>query len=124
MWERWDSYTKENGFHPQGMNSFNHYAYGAIGEWMYERVAGLAPDPAHPGYKHFFVRPLIGGPLTSASASLETPYGKARSSWTLQGETIEMSVEVPPNSTATIEFPNGKPSLTVGAGEHRFTLKR
>jgi len=124
MWERWDSYTKENGFHPQGMNSFNHYAYGAIGEWMYERVAGLAPDPAHPGYKHFFVRPLIGGPLTSASASLETPYGKARSSWTLQGETIEMSVEVPPNSTATIEFPNGKPNQTVGAGEHRFTLKR
>jgi epoxyqueuosine reductase len=70
------------------------------------------------------LRPLIGGPLTSASASLETPYGKARSSWTLQDEAIEMSVEVPPNSTATIEFPNGKPSQTVGAGEHRFTLKR
>ncbi len=124
MWERWDSYTKEKGFHPEGMNSFNHYAYGAIGQWMYERVAGLAPDPAHPGYKHFFVRPMMGGPLTSARAELETAYGKASCGWKLAGKTVQLEVEVPPNTTATIEFPNGRKPEPVGAGKHRFRLKR
>jgi alpha-L-rhamnosidase len=81
MWERWNSYTRDKGFGDVEMNSFNHYAYGAIGEWMYERVAGLAPDPAAPGYKHFFVRPLFASQLDSASAELETPYGKAASAW-------------------------------------------
>jgi len=76
------------------MNSFNHYAYGAIGQWMYERVAGLAPDPAHPGYKHFFVRPLIGEQLDSARAELETPYGKASSAWIKQGEKLVMRITV------------------------------
>lgn len=120
MWERWDSYTLQDGFHPEGMNSFNHYAYGAIGQWLYERVAGLAPDPAHPGYQHFFVRPLVGGPLTSASATLETSYGQASSSWTLQGEVLRMTVQVPPNTTATIQFPNDRKSETVAAGDYHF----
>ncbi len=123
MWERWDSYTHEKGFHPQKMNSFNHYAYGAIGEWMYERVAGLAIDPANPGYKHFFVRPIVGGLLTSASAKLETLYGTAASSWKLKGTTLNMEVTVPPNTTATIEFPNGRESETVSPGKHTFTIE-
>lgn len=123
MWERWDSYTLKDGFHPEGMNSFNHYAYGAIGQWMYERVAGLAPDPANPGYKHFFVRPIIGGPLTFASAKLETAYGKASSSWVLDGKMLNMKLEVPPNTTATIEFPNGRESEEVGAGKHSYSLE-
>lgn len=123
MWERWDSYTHEKGFHPQRMNSFNHYAYGAIGEWMYERVAGLAVDPANPGYKHFFVRPVIGGPLTSARAELETAYGTAASGWQLDGDTLKMDVVVPPNTTATIEFPNDRESEKVTAGKHEFTVK-
>lgn len=122
MWERWDSFTLKDGFHPEGMNSFNHYAYGAIGQWMYERVAGLTPDPANPGYKHFFVRPLVGGPLTSASVTLETAYGSASSSWILKGNSLEMEIEVPPNTTATIEFPNGRKSENAGAGKHRYTL--
>ncbi|MFC7335948.1 family 78 glycoside hydrolase catalytic domain [Haloferula chungangensis] len=122
MWERWDSFTLKDGFHPEGMNSFNHYAYGAIGQWMYERVAGLAPDPTQPGYKHFFVRPLPGGPLTSASATLETAYGTASSSWALTGRTLEMNVRVPPNTSATIEFPNGREKENVGPGIHRYRL--
>nr|MCU0750905.1 glycoside hydrolase family 78 protein [Akkermansiaceae bacterium] len=81
MWERWNSYSHENGFGDAGMNSFNHYAYGAIGQWMHERIAGLAPDTAQPGYKHFFIQPAPGGPLTSARAELMTPYGKASSAW-------------------------------------------
>lgn len=122
MLERWDSYSHEKGFNPEGMNSFNHYAYGAIGQWMYERVAGLAIDPAHPGYKHFFVRPIVGGPLTSARAEIETAYGKASSSWVLKRKTFTLDVEVPPNTTATIEFPKGRKSERVAAGKHHFAL--
>jgi alpha-L-rhamnosidase len=123
MWERWNSYSHKDGFGPVGMNSFNHYAYGAIGQWMYERVAGLAPDPGHPGYKHFFVRPIIGNRLEWAHAELETPYGKAFSGWKKEDGRLIMEVVVPPNTTATIEFPNGRKSETVLAGTYRYELE-
>ncbi|TWU57087.1 Bacterial alpha-L-rhamnosidase [Rubripirellula tenax] len=123
MWERWNSYSHTDGFGDASMNSYNHYAYGAIGQFMYERVAGLSPDPKHPGYKHFFVRPLIGGPLTSARAELETGYGTAVSGWTLNDGKLVMEVVVPPNTTATVAFPNGEKSQTVTAGKHQFEIK-
>jgi alpha-L-rhamnosidase len=123
MWERWNSYTRDKGFGDVKMNSFNHYAYGAIGQWMYERVAGLAPDPAHPGYKHFFVRPLIVRQLDSARAELETPYGKAASGWVKRNGKVAISVVVPPNTTATVVFPDSRKAETVGAGSHHFELK-
>jgi alpha-L-rhamnosidase len=90
------------------MNSFNHYAYGAIGQFMYERVAGLSPDPENPGYKHFFIRPLIGGSLESASAELETPYGKAKSGWENSGGQLTIHATIPPNTTATCVLPTSK----------------
>ena len=102
------------------MNSFNHYAYGCIGQWMYERVAGLAPDPANPGYKHFFVRPLMGEPLDSARAELETPYGKASSAWTKKNGKVVMDIVVPPNTTATVEFPDHRAPETLAAGAYHF----
>lgn len=123
MWERWNSYSHAEGFGDAGMNSFNHYAYGAIGQFMYERIAGLTPDPEHPGYKHFFIRPAVDGPLTSAHAELETPYGTALSSWKKAGAKCELAVTVPPNTRATIQFPYGRPSKTVPAGEHRFEFE-
>lgn len=122
MWERWNSYTRDKGFGSASMNSFNHYAYGAIGQWMYERVAGLAPDPAQPGYKHFFVRPLLGGPLTSARAEHETPYGIASSAWEKRDGKLVLKVVVPPNTTATIEFPGNRKAETVAAGHHEFMI--
>lgn len=122
MWERWNSYTRDKGFGDAKMNSFNHYAYGAIGQWMYERIAGLAPDPENPGYKHFFVRPLIGGPLDSARAEIETPFGRAVSAWKRQDGKLTLDVVVPPNTTATIEFPDNRPPQTVNAGTHQFRL--
>jgi alpha-L-rhamnosidase len=121
MWERWNSYTRDKGFGDVEMNSFNHYAYGAIGQWMYERVAGLAPDPANPGYKHFFVRPLIGEQLDSACAELETPYGKASSAWVKRNGKVTLDVVVPPNTTATIEFPDHYKPQEVVAGTYHFT---
>ncbi|TWU39621.1 glycoside hydrolase family 78 protein [Novipirellula artificiosorum] len=123
MWERWNSYSHTDGFGDVGMNSFNHYAYGAVGQWMYERIAGLSPDPAHPGYKHFFVRPILGGPLTSASAELETGYGKAASGWQHVGDKVELTVTVPPNTTATVVFPDDRPAETLSAGQYRFECK-
>lgn len=122
MWERWNSYTRNRGFGDVSMNSFNHYAYGAIGQWMYERVAGLAPDPANPGYKHFFVRPLMVSQLDAARAELETPYGRASSAWAKQGGKLTMDVVVPPNTTATIEFPGSRKQETVTAGAYHFEL--
>ena len=123
MWERWNSYSHDQGFGDAGMNSFNHYAYGAIGQWMYERVAGLAPDPAQPGYKHFFVRPLVSGPLNSARAEYETPYGKAVSAWTKENGKVVMEIVVPPNTTATVDFPDERPSAVLQPGAHRFTAR-
>lgn len=105
MWERWNSYSHADGFGDARMNSFNHYAYGAVGQWMYERIAGLAPDPMEPGYKHFFIQPLPGGPLDRAAAKLETPYGMARSAWRRDGEGIRLEATVPPNTTATLRLP-------------------
>jgi alpha-L-rhamnosidase len=122
MWERWNSYTKDKGFGPVDMNSFNHYAYGVIGQWMYERLAGLSPDPAQAGYKHFFIRPLFAAQLDSASAVLETPYGRATSAWRRGNGKIVLTAVVPPNTTATIEFPKGRPAETVSAGSYRFEI--
>jgi alpha-L-rhamnosidase len=103
IWERWNSYSKEEGFNPQRMNSLNHYAYGAIGEWMYERIAGIATIEA--GYKKIRIAPIPKAPLTSASGSLNTPYGKVSSSWEIKNDDFELKVVVPPNTTAQIVIP-------------------
>ena len=103
IWERWNSYSKKDGFNPQNMNSLNHYAYGAIGEWMYERIAGIAPIEA--GYKTIRIAPVPKEPLTSAAASLNTPYGKVVSSWEIKGSKFELHVVVPPNTTAKVTIP-------------------
>ena len=128
MWERWNSYSHKDGFGNAEMNSFNHYAYGAINTWMVERLAGLAPDPEQPGYKHFFIQPLPGGPLNSAEATLETPYGLARSSWALEGNTLQLEVTVPPNTTATLRVPAGWTGkdlpVELMPGKHRLQLLR
>ncbi len=110
MWERWNSYSHEDGFGDAGMNSFNHYAYGAIGQWMYERIAGLAPDPEAPGYRHILIQPQPGGSLETASAELETPYGLARSAWKKSGTAVELEALIPPNTTGTLRLPVVSPA--------------
>jgi len=123
MWERWNSYSHDKGFGDVNMNSFNHYAYGAINQWMVERLAGLAPDPGAPGYKYMTVRPLIGGPLDFVKATLETPYGKASSAWTRKGSEVVMDITIPPNTTAAIVFPDGREAEFVSAGTYHYTVK-
>ncbi|RXP59394.1 rhamnosidase [Lutibacter sp. HS1-25] len=104
MWERWDSYSKTEGYNPGRMNSLNHYAYGAVGQWMYERIAGIAP--LEPGYKLIRIAPQPNTEfLTSASASLNTPYGKVSTSWKIENEDFILDVVIPPNTSAKISIP-------------------
>jgi len=107
IWERWDSWTPENGFQDPGMNSFNHYAYGAVGTWMYENITGIKPDPGAPGFKHFSLQPQIGGGLTYARCEYQSPYGLIKSHWWIEGDSLNWDVTVPPNSTATVHIPSG-----------------
>jgi alpha-L-rhamnosidase len=110
VWERWNSYSEDDGFGPVSMNSFNHYAYGAIMEWMYGYMAGIAPDPYHPGFKRFLLRPHIDptGRITRVASTYESPYGEIRSEWTLDdaGTTLTYEAAVPANSEATLRLPS------------------
>jgi alpha-L-rhamnosidase len=102
IWERWDGQKPDSSFQDVGMNSFNHYAYGAIGDWMVRTVAGLDLDETQPAYKHIIIEPRVGGGLTSARAELMTQYGSAASGWTLAGGRMRLDVRVPPNTRATV----------------------
>jgi len=126
IWERWDGWTPEKGFQDVGMNSFNHYAYGAIGAWMVSSVAGLELDPDAPGYRHIIFRPRPGGSLTWAEAALETPYGKTAIKWELQGDALTVALTVPVNARASFSPPAGFVAATTGfaSGTHTFTLQR
>ena len=110
IWERWDGQKPDKTFQSTGMNSFNHYAYGAIGEWMYNYVAGLSIDPENPGYKHILFNPHPGGGLTRAAAELKTMYGIAKSSWKIEGGAFNYEVVIPANTTANITLPKAKSS--------------
>lgn len=107
MWERWNSMRPDSTFAPPSMTSFNHYAYGAIGDWLYTTVAGLGA--AAPGYHQLLVRPQPGGGFTQATAALETGYGPARSYWHTSGDQLTLDVTVPPNATATVYVPTTNP---------------
>lgn len=122
IWERWDGWTPEMGFQDPGMNSFNHYAYGAVGDWMVSTVAGI--EPAEPGFRRILFKPRPGGSITSASASLVTPHGKSAIAWSLDRGTLSVSVEVPANTVAVFSAP---PRFAphrdqLGPGRHRFEL--
>ena len=115
IWERWDGQKPDKSFQDVGMNSFNHYAYGAIGDWMVRSVAGLDLDETMPGYRHLIVAPQPGGGLTSARAELLTPYGSALSGWTIAGGRMRVTVRVPPNARATVHLPSARlASVTEG----------
>ncbi|MFJ7074000.1 family 78 glycoside hydrolase catalytic domain [Streptomyces sp. NPDC098781] len=112
IWERWNSYSKEDGFGPVDMNSFNHYSYGAIMEWMYESMAGIARDPAHPGFRHFFLRPHLDptGKVTRVRGAHLSPYGEIVSEWRQEDRKLTYRAEVPANSSATLAVPTADPA--------------
>lgn len=119
IWERWDGIKEDGSFQDAGMNSFNHYAYGAIGEWMYSVVAGIGIDESRPGYKHTLIAPRPGGGLTFAKASVESVYGTVASGWEIRDARFVLKIEVPANTTATVKLPSGKVQ-EVGSGSWEF----
>jgi len=105
IWERWDGWRHDEGFQDPSMNSFNHYAYGAVGAWLYAVVAGIDVDVQRPGYKHVVMRPRPGGGLTYAKATYESLYGRIVSDWRLEKGVLDWRITVPPNATATLYVP-------------------
>lgn len=113
VWERWDSYAKADGFNPDGMNSFNHYAYGVVGEWMYAYMAGIMPDAGQPGFRHIILRPTMdtregvdeSQRINHAHATSYSPYGYVSSSWEREGNVTSYRFTIPANTTATIFLP-------------------
>ncbi len=150
IWERWDGIKPDSTFETPGMNSFNHYSYGAIGDWMYRSMAGIDTYEDGPGYKHIKVKPHIGGNFTTVSASLDTYYGRLSNSWKIENNTLTMNVEIPCNTSATIYVPadnvnsvsesgiaidkvkdiningteNGYVVLETGSGSYHFSVKQ
>jgi alpha-L-rhamnosidase len=146
IWERWDGWTKEKGFQDPGMNSFNHYSLGSVGEWMVDTVAGIDLDPSAPGYQRIVIRPRPGGGLTWARGAYDSIRGRIESSWRTTGDALSLDVTVPANTTATVYVPaasadgvtegsgpasgaegvkfermeNGAAVFTVGGGKYRF----
>lgn len=115
IWERWDGIKPDGSFQTTGMNSFNHYAYGAIGDWMYRNVAGLDMDITGPGYKKLNFAPKPGGKLSKAAAMLDSPYGKTGSDWKIANGRFMYTITVPANTTAQITLP-GAATVAVTEG--------
>ena len=119
VWERWDSLLPDGSVNPGSMTSFNHYALGAVADWMHRVVGGLAPGA--PGYRRLEVRPRPGGGLTHARARHQTPYGLAECAWAIVDGRMTVTVVVPPNTTARVTLPGaGAAPLEVGSGSYRW----
>ncbi|HEY2677624.1 MAG TPA: family 78 glycoside hydrolase catalytic domain [Steroidobacteraceae bacterium] len=115
IWERWDGIKPDGSFQDNRMNSFNHYAYGAVGEWMYEVLGGINIDPNAPAYKHVLIQVQPGGGFTQAHSAHDTPYGRVSTDWLIRGGRLRLSVTVPSNAGATLRLP-GVQSPVLGEG--------
>jgi len=108
IWEHWDGIKEDGSFWSEDMNSFNHYAYGSIGEWLYRVVAGIDTDEEKPGYKHVYIKPQPDRSLSFAEATLKSMYGEIKSAWTWNENNMELIICIPPNTTATVILPYAK----------------
>ncbi|MBM4062283.1 MAG: rhamnosidase [Planctomycetes bacterium] len=146
IWERWDGWTPERGFNDPGMNSFAHYAFGAVGQWLFEVAAGVRNE--EPGFRRILVRPVPGGSVSWVKAVRPTVHGDVASAWRFEGDRFVLDVTIPPNTTARVVLPTGDPAsvrvdgvvpgevagvvvdgaagdgYVVGSGRWQFTAKR
>jgi alpha-L-rhamnosidase len=123
IWERWDGYVAGRGFQSAGMNSFNHVAIGAVGEWMYRHILGIQHDDNMPGYRHFYIKPQPGEELEWAKGSYHAITGNIEVSWTKKDNTFTLDVTVPVNTDATVVVPFENKTYKVGSGKHHFTAQ-
>lgn len=119
IWERWDSMLPDGTINPGEMTSFNHYAFGAVADWLYRRLAGLGPDA--PGYQRLRIAPVPINGLSYATARHETPYGPAEAGWQASDGQIRIHAVLPPNTTAVVELP-GEDTIEVGSGRHEWSI--
>ena len=122
IWERWNSYTLENGMGPKGMNSFNHYAYGCVCQWIWETAAGIAADPAEPGFKHIIMKPVPDRRLGSIDAEYRSAAGTIKSSWKYIGDRCTWRFTVPDGATATVTLPGETESKDYGPGSYTVEI--
>jgi alpha-L-rhamnosidase len=108
IWERWDGWTQEKGFQDPGMNSFNHYSLGSVGEWMYSTVLGIDLDAHKPAFKEMVIHPRPGGNITWARGHYDSMYGRIACAWKQEDGGMEVSVMVPANTTARVVLPKGE----------------
>ncbi|WP_033338813.1 alpha-L-rhamnosidase [Catenuloplanes japonicus] len=120
VWERWDSMLPDGSINPGEMTSFNHYALGAVADWLHRTVAGLAP--AAPGYRELLIRPIPSAELDHAWARHDTPYGEAYAGWERDGGLLTLRITVPAGTTATVHVPGAARPLTAGPGRHEWTV--
>ena len=106
IWERWDGHTQERGFQDPGMNSFNHYSLGSVGQWLFQDVAGIDTDPARPGYRHLWLHPHPGPGLSWVRAAFVSPHGPVVSRWQAAADgRLTWDIQIPANTTATVWVP-------------------
>ena len=119
IWERWNSYMADKGMGPQGMNSFNHYAYGAVCEWIWETAAGIAADTAEPGFHHIVMKPVPDKRLGRLSAEYKSAAGLIKSSWHYDGDEWTWEFTIPKGATATVSLPGETEEKVYESGTHR-----
>ena len=124
IWERWNSYMADKGMGPNGMNSFNHYAYGSVCAWLWETAAGIAADPAQPGFRHIIMKPVPDKGLGSLDASYQSAAGLIKSSWKYEGDEWVWTFTIPEGATATVTLPNGSDAKDYNAGTYTVRLPK
>lgn len=122
IWERWNSYTVDKGMGPRGMNSFNHYAYGCVCEWLWETAAGIASDPKEPGFRHIIMKPVPDKRLGYVKAEYRSAAGLIKSSWRYKGDNWIWTFTIPKGATASVTLPGEASSKEYTAGT--YTIKR
>lgn len=120
IWERWNSYMIDKGMGPKGMNSFNHYAYGVVCEWIWETAAGIASDPANPGFRHIIMKPVPDKRLGYLKAEYHSASGVIRSAWKYEGDNWIWEFSVPDGCTATVILPGETQSKEYEAGDYKI----
>ena len=121
IWERWNSYTIDKGLGPVGMNSFNHYAYGAVCEWIWETVAGISSDVCEPGFKHIIMKPIPDKRLGHVEAEYQSAAGLIKSSWKYEGDQWIWDFTIPEGATATVTLPGATESEKYQSGTYHLT---
>ncbi len=113
IWERWDAIKEDGSIFDPAMNSYNHYAYGAVCQWLFEAVAGFRPDPDKPGFRHVIFEPVIVPSLSPVAASHDSASGRIEANWTADGDTVSYEAVVPSGASGTLILSSRYHGITI-----------